>query len=260
MDLSFNKIAQIRKKDFVRYEKLNLLTLHHNLISHLPSKVFAYLEEVTNLLLNDNNILSISKNAFKGLTNLENLALFRNPFSKIEQGTFADPPLIDLKIYNTNLKTIRSHFVAAKKIISFLILNDNSITYIHKNAFYKSKIAGLSLTNNYITILNKEMFTGSALTLTLDVSGNNLRCDCNISKFLKPLNTKKVIGSCSSPLPVAGQDLKTFTKTTFLVHHVQIYHVKIMQLVNQLTRKYLIVTVQKDILETYMGLSIIVTM
>ena len=212
LDLSFNKITQIRKKDFTRYEKLKILKLHNNQISKLASEVFEHLRALTALRLNDNDISSISKNAFKGLTKLENLALFRNPFSKIESETFADPPLIFLNIYNTNLENIPPHFLTRKSLISVLNLNNNSITSIHKNAFSNSTIAGLHLANNYITILNKEMFTDCTLLERLDVSGNNLRCDCNMSKFLKSLNTKKVIGSCSSPPIVAGQDLKTFTK------------------------------------------------
>ena len=212
LNLPFNKITHIRKKDFVRYENLKLLTLHHNQISNLPSEVFVYLEELTTLFLNDNNISSISKNAFKGLTNLNYLNLFRNPFSKIESGTFAEIPLIELNIYNTKLKTIPSYFVTEKRLISTLNLKNNSITYIHENAFYNSKIAGLSLANNNITILKKEMFTGSVLMETLDVSGNNLKCDCNMSKFFNSLNTKRVNGACSSPPFAAGQDLITFTK------------------------------------------------
>ena len=212
LDLSFNQIKQIRKKDFVRYENLEILKLQNNRISKLTSEVFGHLTALTALSLNDNNISSISKNAFKGLANLNYLNLFQNPFSKIENGTFADTPLIELNIYNTKLKTIPSYFVTEKRLISTLNLENNSITYIHENAFYNSKIAGLLLPNNNITILNKEMFTGSTLIERLDLSGNNLRCDCNMSKFLKPLNTKEVIGFCSSPPVVAGQDLKTFTR------------------------------------------------
>ena len=212
LDLSFNQIEQIRKKDFVKYESLEILNLHNNRISKLPREVFGHLRALTTLSLNDNNISSISKNAFKGRTKLNYLHLYRNPFSKIESGTFADPPLIELNIYNTNLETIPSYFVTAIRLISILTLKNNSIAHINENAFYNSGIAGLDLANNYITTLNKEMFNGSNLIEKLDVSGNNLRCDCNMSKFLKRLYTKKVIGSCSSPPVVAGQDLKIFTK------------------------------------------------
>ena len=212
LSLQFNKITEIRKKNFVRYEKLKLLTLHHNRISNLPSKVFAYLKELTTLSLNDNNISAISKNAFEGLSNLNYLHLFRNPLLRIESGTFADPPLIELNIYNTNLETIPSHLVSAKRLISILNLKNNSITHIFENAFYNSGIAGLYLAHNYITTLNKDMFNGSSLIEKLDVSGNNLMCDCSMSKFLKSLYTKKVIGSCSSPPVVSGQDLENFTK------------------------------------------------
>ena len=212
LDLSSNKIAQIRKKDFVRYEKLSVLKLGNNQVSKLPREVFAYLEKLTTLLLNNNKISQISESAFLGLNNLNYLHLFENPFSKIERGTFDSLPLIELSIYNTNLETIPPYFLRPEIFISTLNLKNNSITYIHENAFYNLKIAGLYLTNNYITILNKEMFTNSTLIETLDLSGNNLRCDCNMSKFLKPINTKKVTGFCSSPPVVAGQDLKTFTR------------------------------------------------
>ena len=212
LDLSFNQIKQIRKKDFVRYENLEILKLQNNRISKLTSEVFGHLTALTALSLNDNNISSISKNAFKGLAKLNYLNLFENPFSKIERGTFDSLPLIELSIYNTNLETVPPYFLQPEILISMLNLKNNSITYIHENAFYNLKIAGLYLTNNYITILNKEMFTNSTLIETLDLSGNNLRCDCNMSKFLKPIKTKKVTGFCSSPPVVAGQDLKTFTR------------------------------------------------
>ena len=91
-------------------------------------------------------------------------------------------------------------------------MKNNSITRIHENAFYSLKIVDLFLANNNITFLNKEMFNGSVLMETLDVSGNNLRCDCNMFKFLKPLSTKQVTGACSYPPVFAGQDLKSFTK------------------------------------------------
>ena len=143
MDLSFSQITQIRKKDFVRYEKLEVLKLCHNRISKLPSEVFAYLKKLSALLLNNNKILHISRKAFVGLNKLNYLGLFENPFSKLERWTFDNLPLIELNIYNTKLKTIPPHFVASKLLISMLNLNNNSTTYIDENAFDKLIIAGL---------------------------------------------------------------------------------------------------------------------
>ena len=210
LDLSFNQITHIIKKDFVRHEKLEVHKLSHNQIPKLPNEVFANLNKLSTLLLNNNKISQISRKAFVGLNNLNYLGLFGNPVSKLERGTFDNLPLIELNIYNTKLKTIPSHLVTAKLLISLLNLKNNSITYIDENAFYKSNTAGLLLANNNIKTLKNELFTSSNLLEVLDVSGNNLRCDCNMSKFLNSLKTKKVIATCSSPSIVAGQDLKTF--------------------------------------------------
>lgn len=72
-----------------------------------------------------------------------------------------------------------------------LNLNNNITTYIDENAFDKLIIAGLLHANNNIETLKNEMFTGSKLLEVLDVSGNNLKCDYNMSKFLNSLKTKK---------------------------------------------------------------------
>ena len=93
------------------------------------------------------------------------------------------------------------------------------------------------------------MFRGSKLLEVLDVSGNKLKCDYNMSKFLNSLKTKKwlelavllplLLGRTLKLLDFYVTAVKGLTETLVAKKlHVLKTIAKIMKLVNQPMRKY----------------------
>ena len=214
--LGNNKITQLRKEDFIGYEKILVLDLYNNQITELTSEVFTHAKLLVSLYLDSNKISRVSKNAFAGLYNLTNLYLNKNLISNIEEGTFGNNPLIELDISHNQLTTIPSHFVTTKNLVSELKLSSNNIRTIHKHAFSRLILDTVLLQNNSITVLTKEMFWNSTLRLKLNISENDLTCNCDMYEFLKSLSVKQMLGKCISPPVVNGQDIKTFTKNNSL--------------------------------------------
>lgn len=214
--LDSNKITHLRKEDFIGYENVLVLDLYNNQITELTSELFTQAKLLVSLYLESNKISRISNSAFAGLYNLNNLYLNENLISNIDKGTFDNNPLIDLDISHNQLTTIPSYFVTTKILVSELKLNSNNIRTIHKNAFSNLLLDKVFLQNNNITVLTKEMFWNSSLRKQLNISGNYLTCNCDMYEFLKSIIVESMLGECSFPPVLNGQDINTFIKNNNL--------------------------------------------
>merc|ERR1712038_2230893 len=84
LDLSFNKIRDVKEKNFVGMEKLDKLDLNHNKIEKLVDYGFEGLPKLTSLSLDYNKISLLEPKAFSGLdAQLQTLSMTRNKMSSV---------------------------------------------------------------------------------------------------------------------------------------------------------------------------------
>ena len=81
LDLSRNKILNVRANDFVNARNLRVLDLSCNAISTLENRCFRHLQHLERLDLNDNNISSLTPEVFVGLGSLRVLTMSGLPLT-----------------------------------------------------------------------------------------------------------------------------------------------------------------------------------
>ncbi|CAK6984171.1 toll-like receptor 13, partial [Scomber scombrus] len=88
VDLSFNLIGQINRKDFGFFSKLRLLFLNWNKIAHIDDGSFIGLAALSTLGMGANELTSLTGNLFQGLSNLTTLDIGQNKIQFIDASAF----------------------------------------------------------------------------------------------------------------------------------------------------------------------------
>ncbi|XP_053190754.1 toll-like receptor 13 [Scomber japonicus] len=88
VDLSYNLIGQINRKDFGFFSKLRLLFLDSNKIAHVDNGSFIGLVALSKLGMRANELTSLTGNLFQGLSNLTTLDIGENKIQFIDASAF----------------------------------------------------------------------------------------------------------------------------------------------------------------------------
>ena len=199
LNLSGNKLAEIKENTFNTFTNLQTLDLSNNKLTEIKENTFNELVNLKKLYLGSNNLTEIKENTFgqfanleklylgnntlkeipaniKYLTNLQTLDLGYNKLTEIKENTFS-------KL--TNLQTL---YLGSNKLIE---LNENIFgrlinlqeLYLHKNELIEIKentfgqltnLQNLSLGCNQLTEIKENIFYRLTNLQELDLNGNEL--------------------------------------------------------------------------------------
>lgn len=151
LELSRNKITEIKHTMFTCLKKLKRLYLDKNFIKSIHDDAFSNLSHLEELKLRENRISSVSPGIFKGLTSLKKLFLGHNSITQIKENTFS------------HLKSLEN-----------LELNNNSLQEIADGAFDQLKLATLNLNFNHLEGLPVFKDSDSLISI-LQISNNPVK-------------------------------------------------------------------------------------
>ena len=160
--------------------ELKWLYLRSNAFKDLPCALFKNLSSLESLDISGNKIRSISSDAFVGLTSLKYLYLHEN-----------------------ELFFLSSKFMEMISSVEHLHLSSNYLSYLDGDFFVSSRmLTTLTLSDNRFMDFNQSTFEPlSSIVKSIDVSGNNLVCNCDIKWLLEDFGgflTHEAETMCSS--------------------------------------------------------------
>lgn len=109
LDLSFNRLKAIMKKDFAAYASLQSLIMNNNRIETIQEQAFVPLTNLEKLDLSFNKLDTLSAGWFENLFSLQHLNLLGNTYKMLGQGNLFQPlkRLKTLHFGGPNLQSVR---------------------------------------------------------------------------------------------------------------------------------------------------------
>ena len=230
INLAHNNITAIGSRTFNGVENIKILNLANNNISHLEPSAFRNLRSLEVLHLQNNNISILSRSFPEDSRTLREVYLQNNRLTRIPSWAFLLNTLQTLDLSNNRL-----NFTSLVDLCDTLSQNteqpDNWGTTGPRNnrgrsgVMPKINLAGNLLTTMDVRRLNgskTEIFKRMLRNFVLDLTGNGLKCDCNILPLKKYLDTEmKQYGMmdrfetwiCSEPPNLRGRAIASVTLT-----------------------------------------------
>ncbi|KAG5669721.1 hypothetical protein PVAND_000016 [Polypedilum vanderplanki] len=171
LDLSNNRIAEIRKKEM---SNNNLHNLHK-------------------LIIANSTLELVDTEAFEGLSILIELDLSNNDIKVIHAGTFH--PLIKIRkilLHDNQLTAISDRTFENLMHLSHVELNNNRIHSIGDQAFVNVPLKTIYLGNNRLQQLNVVTFNNLLHLSALTLDGNMWNCTCELKEFRNFVIDKKL--------------------------------------------------------------------
>ncbi|XP_073465437.1 LOW QUALITY PROTEIN: toll-like receptor 2 [Aquarana catesbeiana] len=140
LDISYNRISEIRADNFIQYPNLQMLNLRFNNISYIENGTFQYNLLLTNLSLSNNLLSEIPNSSLMGLKNLQILDLSNNLYQRVTLGDVFSTlvNLTDLSIGGPRISGIFKGDFASIKNLSlnrFALKSKSSLDYYDPGAF-----------------------------------------------------------------------------------------------------------------------------
>ncbi|XP_022085045.1 uncharacterized protein LOC110976247 [Acanthaster planci] len=128
---SSNRIKALPDSIFINTTIGNTLDLSSNMIRCLPDGLFRSMSKLRYLYMGNNMLTVLSKKMFDGLRSLRELLISDNPIIHIDDRVFSETQLVNLYIYNTQLKSISDRpFVTRNSTIMLVSLYGSNIEAI----------------------------------------------------------------------------------------------------------------------------------
>uniref|UniRef100_A0A1I8BVJ3 LRRCT domain-containing protein n=1 Tax=Meloidogyne hapla TaxID=6305 RepID=A0A1I8BVJ3_MELHA len=181
LDLSGNKLSQLKHVHFSKLVNLETLLLDYNQINSFDYDIFNSLTKLRTLSISNNRLTKITKDVFKNLQNLESLNLQNNFIESIDDDSFSY--LLSLKHLDISNNKIGKLKIANLAKLETLFLSNNLIEQIEDiNLQNLSNLITLHLENNKISKISNEDFKflkKSQKLYSLILDGNNISwIDC----------------------------------------------------------------------------------
>ena len=185
INVDFTNIKYDYFKGLITLQKLGITG---NTINYIKNKTFSDLNSLLTLDLMSNNIQYIASSAFYGLIKLNTLKLNNNKLIGLDAGTFTihnKTGIYELIDISGNALTSIKSGLFISHYIKRIDLSDNKISNIESNAFNTSRLEVLKLQNNLLSNIDERVFGNLNTHLTIfTIYNNNIRCDCEIFKWL----------------------------------------------------------------------------
>lgn len=169
VDLSYNKLKELKAYSFIPLVKVTILHLANNMISKIENGTFEKTTKLQELKLRENQLEFLPRGIFDSLKELSQLDLTHNKLSNFPE-----------KVFNLPL-------------LENLYLNFNRIQSVSENALAGTNIVELSLFGNLLTYLPRNFFTNAKQLRRVVLEGNPYQCVCyeGIVKLLESLHIKR---------------------------------------------------------------------
>ena len=188
LDLSHNRLKEIRGEPFRNLSNLTHLDLSRNVISKLKSTVFRGRYSLLKLDMFGNELSDLSSDVFSGLLNLISLDIGGNPFLSITSSqtlaTLSSLQYLSMAYYDSTLDDTLSGFDRLTKLTSLTIWFNTNIT----NTTFLP-LAGLPIHELTLAPIHKE----NAIDTTMFVpftSATDITTDFNVLSALRYLLSK----------------------------------------------------------------------
>lgn len=176
LDISYNEIKSLGKKNFEAQQELVELRLSNNRLTTLESTSLQGLAGVRVLLFVNNRISTIEDGAFIGLDSLIELDLSKNKLKILGENSFnALPSLWTLNLSGNKLGSVPSGGLNNLSSLLELDLSDNQISQVPGRAFSGvAKLSHLVLDKNNISFIDTGAFSGLCELSQLSLKDNRL--------------------------------------------------------------------------------------
>lgn len=164
LDVSHNRIAQLKEASFVGLSRLETLRLSHNQLTAIEPKAFQNSSGtlLRHLDLSSNHICDLEQHYFIDLPGLEELLLFNNRIVRVESSVFA------------TLSNIRKAYLSHNRLTDFPFFSIQKHTHPY--------LLLLDLSSNRLPKLPLEDISNLPTTVQngLYLHNNSLVCDCSM--------------------------------------------------------------------------------
>ena len=208
LNLTRNKITELRTGSFLGLERLEYLFLNQNNISDISETAFAELVRIQKIDLSKNKISELHQNTFGGLSSLRYLDLSENLLKTIPNNLFQDlGSLKNLDLKMSEIKVLSEDSFAGLTPLYSLSLQQNRINRLPDGLFKDLLSVGiLQLHHNDISSFSNSAFQnnnagGSLLYLHLGSEKTN-SIDLDFLSQFPRLKVLDLTGSSISSLPV----------------------------------------------------------
>ncbi|PSN49886.1 hypothetical protein C0J52_15985 [Blattella germanica] len=168
-------------------KNLVVLRLSNNRIKHLDPLTFSELHNLIHIHLEGNEIVHLDPFVFRNNTNLQWLYLGKNPLGTISSKVFMTlDRLLSLDLSHCNINLISTKLFSNLQNLKSLNLNNNRLkSFEISNIPINLEVLDLSGNGmESIYLVNKSEIYLPKLKF-MDISGNNLTCDCRFKELYK---------------------------------------------------------------------------
>lgn len=175
LDISFNKLTEIRDDFFSKLTSLKEIYLNNNLIHSIGQESFVFAINLQTIDLSFNKLSSLSK-VFEKTLKLMTLKLDNNRIEDLEHFLLPCGSLVELSLHENQLTSV-PNFVKVCKQVQVLDLSGNRIKSLANAAFFGiDNLVSLNLAGNQLESLANETFTNISSQLkSLNLAHNNLK-------------------------------------------------------------------------------------
>lgn len=218
LSLDSCQLTSISSSMFDGLRNLHTLVLTNNKIQSVPAAVFQNSPGLTELRLDkQQNPIALNVDSFSGIENsLNHLFLGHNTLNVATFWVSIEkfPNLLELSAPSVNLQSVPDKAFRNNNKITFLDLDNNTITDLEEGSFYPLKdfLNSLTLSSNHISSISKCVFSNFKELKHLYLQDNPLVCDCRlrwlydwVHSQVDPFKASFLVGVCSSPPALADK-------------------------------------------------------
>jgi Leucine-rich repeat (LRR) protein len=221
LNVSHNKIQSLEVNLFSSNINVKSLDFSNNLIEHVDSNIFKKNTHLENLNMNNNKLSSLNKDIFSQNMRIESIDMSYNSIAYIHTETFRmNKMLALLNMRKNQLTSVKEELLSNNSKLKIVDFSDNKIVSIDQKAFIRNyeiervnlstngitqlspdtfdantKLTEVDLSYNRITVLDCNMFAKTRIK-TLNLRGNRLKIEANMSLFTASVLEKLDLGSC----------------------------------------------------------------
>ncbi|XP_052099451.1 toll-like receptor 4 [Mytilus californianus] len=210
--LPYRLKSLVYRKCLIRYEippinlggnKIEYLDGHQNMFYSLTGPLCP-LDHLTYLDLSDNMSSNVSKVFFQCTPNLQILRLQNNLLGFVlpddVNGEILQhvPQLREINLSENRIPTLPYHFFQSQILVRRLYLDGNLLDYLIFKIDHMKDLNFLGLSNNRFSYLDKkardqlETVFMNNKNLSIDISGNPLKCTCDTKDFIQWMGNTKI--------------------------------------------------------------------
>ncbi|XP_029309264.1 carboxypeptidase N subunit 2 [Cottoperca gobio] len=175
LDLSQNKLEDVKRETFSGPAGLEILKMNNNLISNLTSDTFHNISQLIELHLEGNKISELVEHIFCVLTNLKVLNLRGNLLTTFSDEVFGFDVsnLKELNLKGNRLTELSS--LSSLTSLTDIILSSNQLSDLPEGIFRNvTALENVDLSENQLTVLPEKIFNDLSSIKAIHLNKNNL--------------------------------------------------------------------------------------